>query len=120
MKLKNTFLSGRMNKDADERLLKKDEYTHAENIVVSSIIDADTGVLKNVKSNKLAGLPLTFSGDSPETVGAVADDANNKMYWFVATTTSSYICEYDHVLGVSSIIVSDTRQAPDKIGRAHV
>ena len=115
MRLQNTFLSGRMNKDTDERLLKKDEYTHAENVTVSSIQNADTGVLKNVKSNKIAGVQISFDGLEPETVGAVADDANNTMYWFVSTTTSSYICEYNHLLGTSSVILSDTRLAPDNV-----
>ena len=51
MKIKNIFLSGRMNKDTDERLLKKDEYIHAENINVANAIDSDTGVVKNTPRN---------------------------------------------------------------------
>ena len=99
MKLKNVFLSGRMNKDADERLLKNDEYIHAENVLVSSVVDADTGVLKNAKSNRLAGQLLSYSGSNPETIGSIADDANNRIYWFVVTSSASYICEYDNVSG---------------------
>jgi hypothetical protein len=32
MRLKNTFVKGRMNKDLDERLLPKGEYPNAENM----------------------------------------------------------------------------------------
>jgi len=115
MKLQNVFLSGRMNKDADERLLKNDEYIHAENVLVSSVVDADTGVLKNAKSNRLAGQLLSYSGSNPETIGSIADDANNRIYWFVVTSSASYICEYDNVSGTSSFVLSDTRPEGENV-----
>ena len=95
MKLKNTFTAGRMNKDADERLLNSEEYIHAENVNVTDSLDSDQGVVKNVQSNIQMGNTLNFQGDDPQCIGAVADDVNRKVYWFVVTDTTNYLCEYD-------------------------
>ena len=116
MKIKNIFLSGRMNKDTDERLLKKDEYIHAENINVANAIDSDTGVVKNTPRNFLAyPTALSFHGGNPVTIGSVADDSSHKIYWFVATDTCSYICEYSRTEESASIILEDTRTGNDRV-----
>ena len=118
MKINNIFLSGRMNKDADERMLEKHEYTHAENINVANAIDSDTGVVKNTPRNFLAyPTALTFHGGNPKTIGSVADDASHKIYWYVATDTCSYICEYNRLDETASIILEDTRVGNERVLR---
>ena len=118
MKINNIFLSGRMNKDADERMLEKHEYIHAENINVANAIDSDTGVVKNTPRNFLAyPTPLSFHGGNPVTIGSVADDSSHKIYWFVATDTCSYICEYSRLEESASIILEDTRTGDDRVLR---
>ena len=110
MKINNVFLSGRMNKDADERMLEKQEYSHAENINVANAVDSDTGVAKNTTRNFLAyPTALSFHGGNPKTIGSVADDSSHKIYWYVATDTCSYICEYSRLDETASIILEDTR-----------
>jgi len=107
-----------MNKDADERMLEKHEYIHAENINVANAIDSDTGVVKNTPRNFLAyPTALSFTGTNPKTIGSVADDASHKIYWFVATDTCSYICEYSRLDETASIILEDTRTGDDRVLR---
>ena len=118
MKINNIFLSGRMNKDADERMLEKHEYIHAENINVANAIDSDTGVVKNTPKNVLAySTALSFHGGNPVTIGSVADDSSHKIYWYVATDTCSYICEYNRLDETASIILEDTRTGNDRVLR---
>ena len=118
MKINNVFLSGRMNKDADERMLEKQEYSHAENINVANAIDSDTGVAKNTTRNFLAyPTALTFHGGNPKTIGSVADDSSHKIYWYVATDTCSYICEYSRLDETASIILEDTRVGNERVLR---
>ena len=115
MKLKNTFTTGKMNKDADERLLRADEYTHAENVNVSDSLNSDTGVVKNVQSNVQVANELVFQGENPETIGSVADDVNRRIYWFVVTDTSNYVCEYDQEKGTSNFILADEREGYENV-----
>ena len=75
MKLKNTFVQGKMNKDVDERLLPKGEYTHAENIRVINSGASDIGAIENVKGNKNL---TNFSLTNAKTLGSFVDTSNKK------------------------------------------
>ena len=50
--LKHTFVSGRMDKDRDERLVENGSYRDALNIQVSSSEGADVGAVENLLGNK--------------------------------------------------------------------
>ena len=105
MKLKNTFLQSKMNKDLDERLLPKGQYPHAENIRVANSDGADVGAIENVKGNeKLTDLELT----NAKTIGKFADDSNQKLYWFVTSDEKDLVMEYDFVSGTQSTLLEST------------
>lgn len=93
-KLQNTFVGGKMNKDIDERLLPKGLYPHAKNVRVVNSDGSDMGAIENVKGNK----KLTDLFDlitNQTTIGALADDANQLLYYFVASDQKDLVVEYD-------------------------
>ena len=117
MKIKSLFTSGKMNKDLDERLVPKGEYRDALNVKVANSTGSDVGSIENALSNeKLTDLvyyasPYTSNEEAEATcVGAVTDSANQLLYWFVASLSGSYICEYSKKYGTSEIILKDERE----------
>ena len=84
--IKNNFLKGRMNKDLDERLIPNGEYRDAMNIQISTSEGSDVGTVQNILGNMLhnqhpSGVDV-IPADS-KCIGAVADEKNNKLYWFI-------------------------------------
>jgi hypothetical protein len=86
-KISRTFISGRMNKLVDERLLPETEYIDGMNIRMGSTEKSEMGVIENTKGN----LPLTSLryidgtelSTSARCIGAIEDSANETLYWFV-------------------------------------
>jgi hypothetical protein len=107
MKIQNLFTSGKMNKDLDERLVPQGEYRDALNVKVANSNGSDVGAIENDLSNEVL-TSLDF-GTNPVCIGAVADDKNRKIYWFVKSETGSYIAEYSEFLNTSSFLLKDTR-----------
>ena len=89
--IKNFFNQGKMNKDLDERLVPKGEYRHALNIQISSSDGSDVGTVQNLLGNTKIS---SFIGLNPICVGAIADEKNNALYWFVKTQYYDTILEY--------------------------
>jgi len=89
--IKNVFSQGKMNKDLDERLVPKGEYRHALNIQISSSDGSDVGTVQNILGNSKIS---SFIGLNPICVGAIADEKNNALYWFVKTDYYDTIIEY--------------------------
>ena len=52
-KATNSFVTGKMNKDRDDRLLQANEYRNAMNAQVSRSEGANVGALENVLGNSL-------------------------------------------------------------------
>lgn len=110
MKLQNTFVQGKMNKDMDERLLPKGQYPHAENIRVANSDGADMGAIENIRGNKqLTSLNLT----NAKAIGALADDSNQKIYWFVTSDDKDLVIEYDVKNISTNILLQSSR--PDGV-----
>ena len=106
MELKNTFIGGKMNKDIDERLVPKGEYTHAENIRMGSSDSSDVGAIENVRGNKiLEDRGLT----NARTIGALADDSSRLLYWFVTSDEYDEILEYDEATGITDVVMSSSK-----------
>lgn len=106
MRLKNTFVQAKMNKDIDERLLPKGQYPHAENIRVANSDGSDMGAIENVKGNlKLTNLNLT----NGRTIGMFTDGSNQKIYWFVTSDTKDLVVEYDFANSTTEILLESTR-----------
>ena len=123
--IKNTFVGGRMNKDLDERIIPKGEYRDAMNIQIGTSEGSDIGTVQNILGNLSVE---NIVPDKCKCVGAVADEKNNKLYWFVKREYSpdhinfEAIIEYSSELGPVPILV-DTKintadavlKFPDKI-----
>ena len=95
--IKNNFLQGKMNKDLDERLIPNGQYRDAWNIEISTAEGSDVGTIKNILGNKRIDVTNTFSGIPVDfkCVGSIADEKNNKLYWFITTYLKDAIIEYD-------------------------
>ena len=78
-----------MNKDLDERLVPNGEYRHAENIQVSTSEGSAVGTVQNILGNSLVSGQDFIEADAV-CVGSVADEANNKVYYFIVNGVSSY------------------------------
>ena len=90
--IKNTFLQGKMNKDLDERLVPNGQYRDALNIEVSTSEGSDVGTVKNILGNKRIDDVVK---DGYTCVGSIADEKNNKVYWFISSFKTDAILEYD-------------------------
>ena len=114
MKLKNVFSKGRMNKDFDERLIPEGEYTDALNIRVVNTGDGDAGAIQNEEGN--TRLTNISAGTGPRCIGAVPDESNEKIYWFVTNAFNhGYIFEYDIRSQATRTILKDTRSAATNV-----
>jgi len=110
MKIKNLFNTGKMNKDVDERLINNGEFLDASNIRVLNTTGSDAGAVENEKGNvKLTNINLNEKLN-PVCIGSVSDEAEEKIYWFIATDSNhSYIYEYDAVNEITSTVLADER-----------
>ena len=80
--IKNTFISGKMNKDLDERVVANGEYRDAMNIQISTSEGSSVGAIQNILGNEL----VVGQGAIPEDsfcVGSIEDEKNNNIYWLV-------------------------------------
>ena len=104
--LKHTFVSGRMDKDRDERLVENGSYRDALNIHISSSEGSDVGAVENLLGNKqISNLGLT----NPLTLGSVEYSLKNKIYWMVTSDTIDGIYEYDQDQNSVSPILIDIK-----------
>jgi hypothetical protein len=85
--LTRNFISGRMNKVVDERLVPDGEYIDAMNIRMGSTENSEIGVIENTKGNTaltaltyIDGTPLSINA---RCIGAIDDSARETIYWFV-------------------------------------
>ena len=107
MKIQNLFTSGKMNKDLDERLLPQGEYRDALNIKVANSNGSDVGAIENALSNEAkSSLEL---GANAVCLGALSDDEDRVIYWFVKSDTGCYVCYYDQKDDSTGFVMSDTR-----------
>ena len=81
--IKNQFTGGKMNKDIDERLVPKGEYKDAMNIQVSTSEGSEVGTVQNILGN-IEGCSYELIPPSSFTVGSVADEKNDTLYWLVS------------------------------------
>ena len=107
--IKNTFTSGKMNKDLDERLVPKGEYRNAMNIQISTSEGSDIGAIENVLGNLLLNDNFLIPEESV-CVGAVADEKNDTFYWFTTHATKDTILKYDRKTGSVSPVLIDTNK----------
>ena len=101
-KIQNNFLKATVNKDLDERLTPNGQMTDASNVMVISEDAGNVGVLKNVKGN----LKVTNTGIvGAVTIGSIADDSNERCFYFVKGADYDYIYEYNTESGLPPVRV---------------
>ena len=104
--IKNVFQQGKMNKDLDERLVPNGQYRDAVNVQISSSEESSVGTAQNILGNKRVE---SIIGSDFKCVGAVADEKNNVLYWFVTSSAVDAIVEY-HDDGTTTPILVDTNK----------
>jgi len=86
-----------MNKDADERTVPNGEYREALNVQIVTSDGSNVGTLQTLLGN--TKINSSFQGtlsSQAKCVGSVADEANNKIYYFVSDKANytDYIFEH--------------------------
>ena len=103
--IKNTFTSGKMNKDLDERLVPNGEYRDAMNVEVASSDSDNVGALTNSKGN----VAMNATGIAGATcVGSIVDNENDRAIWFISGTSRDAIVEFSLTSNDISPILVDT------------
>jgi len=95
--LKHGFGAAKMNKDADERTVPNGEYREALNVQIVTSDGSNVGTLQTLLGN--TKINSSFQGtlsSQAKCVGSVADEANNKIYYFVSDKANytDYIFEH--------------------------
>jgi len=88
--IKHSFISGKMNKDLDERIVPNGEYRDALNIQVSTSEGSDVGAVQNVLGNSIIAGQSQISSDAV-CIATIADEKNDKIYWFVKDVANELI-----------------------------
>ena len=86
-RISRNFIAGKMNKIIDQRLLPEGEYIDAMNIRMGSTENSELGVIENTKGNSalttLSYIDGTLLSINAVCIGAIEDNANDLIYWFV-------------------------------------
>jgi hypothetical protein len=113
--IEKKFLSGRMNKDVDKRLVADGEYLDAVNVSVNTSEGSTIGAAQNSLGNDLIGdisSVLAARGlnsiVNPIVIGALPFEAKNLIYWFVTSDNFDGIFEYNELTGDTILILGST------------
>jgi hypothetical protein len=109
--VRHNFTGGKMNKDLDERLVPNGQYRHALNVEVSTSEGSDVGTVQNILGNKRVD---TLVGADFKCVGSIADEKNNKLYWFISKYDKDVILEYDIDHDIASPVLVDLKAGTGK------
>jgi hypothetical protein len=113
MELKRQFISGKMNKDLDLRIIPDGEYIDALNVIVSNSEGQKVGSVQNVY-----GLEFVSTYQLPVDavcIGSVADEANSCIYWLVYSASKNIVLEYSEITGNTSVVLEDNRASGSNV-----
>lgn len=111
--LRRTFTSGKMQLDADSRVLPPGEYREAYNILVTDSENSDSGTVQKSLSNKQL-TNLNF-GPNPITIFAYPHEFRDKIYVGVKSDTGCYIYEWDNNSQSATFVLQDTRSLANRV-----
>jgi len=113
--LQRTFLAGRMNKDLDERLVPDGEYRDAVNITIDTSEGSNIGAVQNALGNTLTvninNLLASYQipgAVNAVTIGALAYEPSNLLYWFVKADNFEGIFEFNEIANTSLLVLGST------------
>ena len=96
--LQRNFLQGIMNKDLDPHFLPDGQYRDGLNIIVADsdggfveIDGSNNGSVQNYLGNSLLNTSLGLT--NAQCIGSISYEANNLIYWLVASDTADAIYE---------------------------
>jgi len=117
VELQRNFLLGVMNKDLDPHFLPDGAYRDALNIIVGdsdgAFVEEDgsrNGVAQNYLGNILKGEDLELTNAT--CIGSLAVEANNSIYWLVASDTLDAVYEYNEALDITTPVLRATKLTP--------
>ncbi len=116
---KRTFQSAKMDRDADERILRPGEYRDALNVSVDFSEDGNVGAIENLKGNELIanqniyGLSSSTNANA-KVVGSYSHPEEEKIYYFVTGDSADGIFEYDVQANAINTVLIDSRQNIEK------
>ena len=88
--VKNSFLSSKMNKDLDDRLIPNGEYRNAVNVSINKSTGENVGTAQTVLGNTEVidfGSAIHLNQTGLEVIGVLPDDTNNIVYAFLTNNT---------------------------------
>ena len=122
--LLHTFVTGKMNKDYDDRLVPNGEYRDALNLEITDSDGSNIGALQNIRGNiELTNKSYNISTGvftpwaagyidelvNPICIGRIVDNTTEKLYWLIASDGISAIAEYDQTKDLVIPILVDTQ-----------
>ena len=90
--IKNTFTSGKMNKDLDERLVPNGQYTDALNVDVASSNTDNVGSVHNSYGNVRKDTVHSIGG---KCIGSIVNKEDQTIIWFISGDSVDAIAEYN-------------------------
>ena len=115
--IKSGFTQGKMNKDFDERLIPNGQYRDALNIQVSTSEESNVGTVQNILGNERVE-SLIPASENYKCIGSIADEKNNKLYWFVTKKSAprvDAIVEYRKGFDAELVLVDNKAGTVDAI-----
>lgn len=120
MDINNKFLSGRMEKDLDERIIGDTVYRDALNIKVDVSDTSNVGSVQNSLGNSrvsdlsvVTGQPLL----NARTIGAVTYERDNLIYWLVSADNFDGIYEFNAISGTTKRVLQSNKATPTTISQ---
>lgn len=106
-----------MNKDLDQRLLSGGQYADALNITIDTSEGSNIGSVSNSLGNGIVGdISSVLSGYVPainttnaRTIGAIAYEPLNLIYWFVSSDEYDAIFEYNQIDNTTAQVLLSTK-----------
>ena len=82
--IKNNFISSKMNKDLDSKLVPNGQYRDANNININTSEGEDAGTVQTTLGNfRITDLNIAASACSAKIIGNVVDEVNSIVYLFI-------------------------------------
>lgn len=104
-KFQNVFISGILDKDNNRRLVTSDSLLDAENFIVITTENSNRGVGRNVPGN-IKKTENNFT--APEVLGSKTNPTEEKVYYFVKTSTTDYILEHNLETNTPSVVLQSS------------
>ena len=86
--VKNSFLSSKMNKDLDDRLIPNGQYRNAVNVSINKSTGENVGTAQTVLGNEqVIDFSTSLNAAGLDVIGVFPDEASNTIYAFLTNNT---------------------------------